>query len=76
MDPDAEPGGPKHIDPTDPDPDLDPQQLIVHYLADKGADPAVQSAGSHLFHTYPEFCPPLLYIKKIHNTNVCLFKSL
>ncbi len=50
MDPDADPGGPKHMDPTDPD----PQHCIVHYLADKGADPAVQSAGSHLFHTYPK----------------------
>jgi hypothetical protein len=40
------------MDPTDPDPD--PQHCIVHYLADEGTDPAVQSAGSHLFHTYPK----------------------
>jgi hypothetical protein len=37
-----------------PDTDPDPQHCIVHYLADEGADPAVQSAGSHLFHTYPK----------------------
>jgi hypothetical protein len=40
----------KYMDPTDPD----LQHCIVHYLADEGADPAVQSAGSHLLHTCPK----------------------
>jgi hypothetical protein len=53
----------KHMDPTDPDPDL--KHFIMHYLADEGADPAIQSAGSHLFHT----CPKILSTITVHYIN-------
>jgi hypothetical protein len=29
MDPGADPGGPKHTNPTEPDPDADPQHCIL-----------------------------------------------
>ncbi len=51
------------MDPTDPDPDL--KHFIMHYLADEGADPAIQSAGSHLFHT----CPKILSTITVHYIN-------
>jgi hypothetical protein len=34
MDPDPDPGGPKHVDPVDPD--LDPQHWTRHYFRKRG----------------------------------------